>query len=67
LVCEPPVQVNYVGGNLLYGVWTNTDILGSTQAARERWGTTVGPTESFKELGDMAGNLIIERYRDAAA
>lgn len=40
-------------------VWTNTDTLISTVAKEGKLGATMGAAGSFKELGDMAGPLLI--------
>ncbi len=40
-------------------VWTNTDALISRQARRGRLGMTMGVAGTFKEVGDMAGPLLI--------
>jgi len=40
-------------------VWTNTDTLISTLAARGRLGATMGAAGSFKELGDMIGPITV--------
>jgi MFS family permease len=40
-------------------VWTNTDTLISRLARQGRLGATMGAAGSFKEIGDMAGPLLI--------
>jgi MFS family permease len=40
-------------------VWTNTDTLISRLARQGRLGATMGAAGSYKEIGDMAGPLLI--------
>lgn len=40
-------------------VWTNSDVLASKLIDQKRLGAGLGAAQSFKELGDMAGPLLI--------
>ena len=40
-------------------VWTNSDALVSSMAARNAMGASMGAAQSFKELGDMVGPLLV--------
>jgi MFS family permease len=40
-------------------VWTNSDALVSLLARQDRLGTSIGAAQSFKELGDMAGPILV--------
>jgi MFS family permease len=48
-----------VAGLGIGAVWTNSDALVSTLAQPEALGATIGAAQSFKELGDMLGPLVV--------
>ncbi len=51
--------ISVIAGIGVGTVWTNTDTLVSRLAEKRRLGATMGAAGSFKELGDMAGPLLI--------
>lgn len=52
--------ITCVGAGIGIGVvWTNTDTLVSKLASENEMGATMGVAGSFKELGDMAGPLLM--------
>ncbi len=53
------IIVSIIAGIGVGTVWTNTDTLISTLAKQGKLGATMGAAGSFKELGDMAGPLLI--------
>lgn len=55
----PLVFVSILAGIGVGTVWTNTDALVSSLAQEGKMGATMGAAGSFKELGDMAGPLLI--------
>lgn len=48
-----------VGGIGIGTVWTNSDALVGASAAQGRLGASMGAAQSFKELGDMIGPLLV--------
>jgi MFS family permease len=55
----PLVVVSILAGVGVGIVWTNTDALISSLAKEGKMGATMGAAGSFKEVGDMAGPLVI--------
>jgi len=53
------VAVVIVAGIGVGAVWTNCDTLVSVLASQQRLGASMGAAQSFKELGDMVGPLIV--------
>jgi MFS family permease len=53
------VVVAIVAGIGIGTVWTNTDVLVGALADPERMATSMGVAQSFKELGDMVGPLMV--------
>jgi MFS transporter, ACDE family, multidrug resistance protein len=53
------VAVAIVAGIGVGTVWTNTDALVSAMSNPERMATSMGAAQSFKELGDMIGPLMV--------
>jgi MFS family permease len=53
------VAVVIVAGIGIGTVWTNCDMLVSVLAHQQRLGASMGAAQSFKELGDMVGPLLV--------
>lgn len=53
------VAVGVLAGIGIGTVWTNSDALVSSLAGEGRLGASMGAAQSFKELGDMVGPLLI--------
>ncbi|MEP6604102.1 MAG: MFS transporter [Spartobacteria bacterium] len=55
----PLIAVIIMAGIGIGTVWTNSDALVSTLAAKGQLGASVGAAQSFKEFGDMVGPLLV--------
>lgn len=55
----PLVALIVVAGIGVGTVWTNSDALVGSLSSEARLGAQMGAAQSFKELGDMAGPLLI--------
>lgn len=53
------IAVSVLAGIGIGTVWTNSDALVSALAGENRLGASMGAAQSFKELGDMIGPLLI--------
>jgi MFS family permease len=53
------IAVVIVAGIGIGTVWTNCDVLVSVLAHQQRLGASMGAAQSFKELGDMVGPLLV--------